>query len=67
MKINTSKVQHLIKEYSTNIRKSKNRKKDPGPDTVKISGHGKRKVVYKKTVNELFGKLVKNNSSHQKT
>ncbi len=66
MKINPYRVQYLIKEYSANVKKAKSQSKGKPQDTVEISGEGKRKMVFEKTVNGLLERLVKNNNTHQK-
>lgn len=66
MKINASRVQYLIKEYSANVKKAKSQSKGKAQDTVGISGDGKRKMVFEKTANGLLERLVKNSNTHQK-
>ena len=66
MKINASRLQYLIKEYSTNVNKAKSKDTAKPSDNVNISGDGKRKMVFEKTVNGLLERLVKNSNTRQK-
>ena len=66
MKINESKIKYLIKEYSTNVKKIKKLDSDAKQQDVKISNESKKKIVFKKTLDDLCEKLVKKSAVNKK-
>ncbi|MEI6126857.1 MAG: hypothetical protein WCQ99_09950 [Pseudomonadota bacterium] len=66
MKINKNKVQHLIKEYSIKAKKVKVLDDDNRQEGVTISTDSKKKIVFKKTLDDLCEKLVKKSNMDKK-
>ncbi|MCP4717424.1 MAG: hypothetical protein GY868_20060 [Deltaproteobacteria bacterium] len=60
MKLHTSRIRLMIKEYSGKTQASGGASRR---NSLPISLDGKKKSVYKRTINQLFGKILQN--SHQ--
>jgi hypothetical protein len=59
MKISKNKVHHLLQEYTKQNRKLKKQHADTPQDIVAISTETKKKVILKKTLDDMYEKLVK--------